>query len=408
MPKDVTAPNIARCRMTKPVMMTVLCAGIALTASASAFAAPSVRATVPDAADYMPDVSASHVMNVRDNNCLPLERDPSSMPAVGLIYPDRRGFSTTGMFSVPDAWSRPISIGGLSAAPDSGGLALQMHDALGNPSQVPLVSLRAESLGSLLARPSNTSNNGLIGDNRISSDTMILPKLSEATSKTPSPAPSAPSRLDRVTSRLSKIAHTVVELQQRLTFSTAEKDASAAGHGMNLTCAVAQPGQTEWMDAGVLGIGGSSGALGGMKLTAQYLPIVSEGIGQRLAFSWGARNTNATGTLRLTGGRVAGEMFRETTITQRLGTRWPGRTVVGVTNFQLAGQRWNEAVMTSAFPMGTNGEFGVGLAVQQTGMGPFVSMARPFARGGQFSIALGAPSSIASRAPISLQLACPF
>ncbi len=356
----------------------------------------------------MPDVSASHVMNVRDNNCLPLERDPSTMPAVGLIYPDRRGFTATGgMSSVPDAWARPISVGGLSAF-GKGGLALQVRDALGNPSQVPLIAIPAGPLGALLAHQDGNAGKSVISDNSSSRNGVTLPKLSEETSAPQSATTSDSSRLDRMASRLSHLAHAVAEFQQRLTFSTRDRDAGAASHGLNLTCAVAQPGQTEWMDAGVLGIGGGSNSPGGMKFSAEYLPVVSEGIDQRLAFSWGAPNTGAAGSLRLTGGRVAGAMFRETTITQRLGPRWPGRTVIGFTNFQLAGQRWNETIMTSAFPMGAKGELGVGLAMQQTGLGPFVSMARPFAHGGQFSVALGAPSSIDSRAPISLQLACPF
>jgi len=356
--------------------------GICLAGSAGAD--PMSIGKVADAADYMGTVSASHVEDVTKNICMPFEQSPDNLPPGDMVYADRRGFSNVGMFANSNAWVRPLSVGGIEAhqQPAGAAISLRVKDTFGNASRVAVADLPKPAQD----QPTQAVN------------------APQATSTTRSRSFWNNPQIVDLVERVQRTATSLSGTSNNMAFGAA--DSSAPGFRMGFI--PVRPGHSNAIEAGVFRMQNviSSGA--GLAMSAEFIPAVTDGINQNLGLQWGSSSQKMLGGVRFSGGHVAGSNFRMTTLTQNLPLLPHARSSVAWSNFAVGGRQYSEAIFTSAFAAGPRSEFGVGFAMQQSGSSPFLSYARPLGKTGTMSVALGAPNSIATRAPFTVQLSCPL
>ena len=356
-----------------------LCLALGICAAGSA-ADPLYGGKVADAADYMSAASASHVEDVVKSACMPFERSPDNLPDGGMVYPDRRGFTNTGQSSLPDAWVRPLSIGGFEAQSQTDGsaISLRVRDSFGNASRVAIAQVGGAAQH---GRPAAEQSAGSGDDARRSSfwnDPQIV---------------SLVERVQRMTSSAS---------------GSSNIDASAVPPGFHMGFVPLRPGHSNAVEAGVVRVQSGSASRLGLSLSGEFIPLVTDGINRNVDLRWGASSARTRGGVRFSGGRIAGSAFRLITVSQNIPFLPHARSSMAWSSFTAGGRTYGEAILTSAFAAGPHSEFGIGFALQQSGSSPFVSYARPLGKSGQLSLAVGAPSSIATRAPFTIQLACPL
>jgi hypothetical protein len=343
-----------------------------LALSCPAGADPSARAHVPDAADYAPNATASSVADVIKGQSLPFERDQTLLTDPDRVYADRRGFTQVTSFSGSDAWDRPVSIGGLSLS-GSQSMSLRLHDSLGDPAQV--------DISSLLGRRRNDAGQG----------------------NSATPAEERP-HSDGLFERLQR---TVAGLQRRLpAFANTQQSAETNTSGLHWTAL--RTGDPGGMNAGVMQWNTGDVHGHGLSFTADMAPLFGDGLDHRLSLGWGGIGTGHAGSIRLAGGRADGSRFEYATLAQSLFAGPNQRMSVAVSTFSIGGRRWNEALLTTARAVGAHNEIGFGFALQQSGASPFISWAQPLSHGGSLALSVGAPNSIATKAPIAIQFSCPL